>query len=161
MYIISLQFLLPVTLPTMNFDDYSLPLPHLSFSADYFSKLVFSQAAELQYPAIAPPGAVTSQKFLTKEPTHTSATLVFPVDVIPNICDLLPTTSEMEDAYAEGMRSVLVEFQINNDEYHYCYHFMEGTVLVFKFYIQIHISTLFYYRSDILPLSVITKSMWM
>lgn len=109
----------------MNFDDYSSPLPHLPFSANYFSKLVFSQAAELQYPAIAPPGAVTSQKFLTEEPTNTAATLVSPLDVIPSICDLLPTTSAMEGAYAEGMRSVLVEFQINNNEYCCCYHFMK------------------------------------
>jgi hypothetical protein len=121
----SLQFLLPVMFPTMNFNDYSLPLPHLPFSADYFSKLLFGQAAELQYPAIAPPGAVTSQKFSTEEPTHIAATLVFPLDVIPSICDLLPTTSAMEGAYAEGMRSVLVKFQINNEEYCYCYHFMK------------------------------------
>ena len=109
----------------MNLDDYSLLLPHLPFSVNYFSKLVFSQAAELQYPAIAPPGAVTSLKFLTEEPTHTTATLVSPFNVIPSICDLLPTTSAMEGAYAEGMRSVLVEFQINDDEYCYCYHFMK------------------------------------
>ena len=109
----------------MNFDDYSLPLPHLPFSANYFSKLVFGRAAELQYPTIAPPGAVTSQKFSTEEPTHSAATLVSPLDVIPSICDLLLTTLAMEGAYAEGMRSVLVEFQINDDEYCYCYHFMK------------------------------------
>jgi len=109
----------------MNFDDYSSPPPHLPFSANYFSNLVFGQAAELQYPAIAPPGAVTSQKFSTEEPTHTAATLVLVLDVIPSICDLLPTTSAMEGAYAEGMRSVVVEFQINDKEYCYCYHFMK------------------------------------
>lgn len=82
-------------------------------------------AAKLRYPAIAPPGAVTSQKFSAEEPTHTAATLVLLLDVIPSICDLLPTTSAMESAYAEGMRSVVVEFQINDEEYCYCYHFMK------------------------------------
>ncbi|KAF8805823.1 hypothetical protein BYT27DRAFT_7103594, partial [Phlegmacium glaucopus] len=107
----------------MNFDEYSSPLSHLSFLADYFSKLLFGQAAALQYPTIAPPGAVTSQKFSTEEPKSAIATLVLPLDIIPSICDLLPTTSAMEGAYAEGMRSVLVEFCMGGDEYGYCYHF--------------------------------------
>jgi hypothetical protein len=107
----------------MNFDDYSSPLPHLSFSADYFSKLVFGQAAELQYPTIAPRGSVTSQDFSTEEPQSAAATLMSPLDVIPSVHDLLPTTSTMEDAYAQGMRSVSVNFRVGMVEYSYCYHF--------------------------------------
>jgi hypothetical protein len=107
----------------MNFDEYSSPLSCLCFSSSYFSNLVFGQAAKLRYPTIAPPGAVTSQKFSTEEPQSAVATSVSPLDVIPSICDLLPTTSAMEGAYAEGMRSVLVEFHMGGDDYSYCYHF--------------------------------------
>jgi hypothetical protein len=107
----------------MNFDEYSSPLPHLPFSNDYFSKLVFGQAAEIQYPTIAPPGSVTSQNFLTEEPHGAVATLVSPLDIIPSIDDLLATTSAMEDAYAQGLRSVFVEFRLGGDTYSHCYHF--------------------------------------
>ena len=84
---------------------------------------MFSETAELQYPTIAPPGAVTSQKFLTEEPAGEVATSVSPLDVIPSIWDLLPTTSAMEGAYMGGMRSVLVEFCMDGNEHSYCYHF--------------------------------------
>jgi len=107
----------------MNFDEYSLLLSYLCFSASYFSNLVFGQAAELRYPTIAPPGAVMSQKFSTEELQSAVITLVSMLDVIPSICDLLPTTLAMEGAYAEGMRSVLVEFHMGSDDYSYCYHF--------------------------------------
>lgn len=107
----------------MNFDEYSSPLSHLCFSASYFSDLVFGQAAKLRYPTIALPGAVTSQKFSTEEPQSAVATSVSPLDVIPNVWDLLPTTLAMEGAYAKGMRSVLVEFDMGGEDYSYCYHF--------------------------------------
>jgi len=84
---------------------------------------MFSETAELQYPTIAPPGAVTNQKFLTEEPAGEVATSVLPLDVIPSIWDLLPTTSAMEGAYMGGMRSVLVEFHMDGNEYSYRYHF--------------------------------------
>ena len=107
----------------MNFNDYSSPLSHLCFSTNYFSKLTLGETAELQYPTIAPPGAVTSQKFLTKELDGEVATSVLPLDVIPSIWDLLPTTSTMESAYKHGMRSVLVEFCTDGNQYSHCYHF--------------------------------------
>jgi hypothetical protein len=107
----------------MNFDDYSSPLPQHLFSATFFSKLLFGQAAELQYPTIAPPGSVTSQNFFVEEPHSASSTLMSSLDVIPSVLDLLPTTSAMEDAYASGMRSVSVEFCVGMVEYSFCYHF--------------------------------------
>jgi hypothetical protein len=116
----------PDTSPTasrMSFDDYSLPSPHQLFSATYFSKLLFGQAAELQYPCIAPPGSVTSQKFSVEEPQGTAATLMSLLNVIPSVQDFLPTTSAMKDAYALGMRSVSVEFCMGMVEYNFCYHF--------------------------------------
>jgi hypothetical protein len=70
----------------MNFDEYSSLASHLFFSADYFSKLVFGQAAKLQYPTIAPSGSVTSQNFSTKEPRSDAATLVLLLDIIPDVC---------------------------------------------------------------------------
>jgi hypothetical protein len=109
----------------MNFNEYSSPLPHLTFSANYFSKLVFGQAAELQYPTIAPPDSIISQDFSTEEPHSEAATLVSPLDIIPSVHDLLPTTSTMEDAYAQGMRSVSVKFCVGMVEYSCCYHFMK------------------------------------
>ena len=84
---------------------------------------MFGETAELQYPTIAPPGAVTSQKFLTEEPEGVVATSVLLLNVIPSICDLLPMTLAMEGAYMDGMRSVLVEFCVDGNEYSYCYHF--------------------------------------
>jgi hypothetical protein len=118
----------PTTSPTasrMKFEDYSSPLPHQLFSADYFSELVFSEVAELQYPTIAPPRSVTSQNFSVEEPHSAAATLMSSLDVIPNVHDLLPTTSGMEDAYVQGMRSVLVKFNMGKVEHSYCYHFMK------------------------------------
>jgi hypothetical protein len=107
----------------MNFKDYSSPFPHQLFSADYFSGLVFGEVAELQYPTIAPPGSVSSQSFSVEEPHSAAATLMSSLDVIPSVQDLLPTTSGMEDAYARGMRSVLVKFYMDKVEHSYCYHF--------------------------------------
>ncbi|KIJ93310.1 hypothetical protein K443DRAFT_80373, partial [Laccaria amethystina LaAM-08-1] len=113
-----------------NFDDYSAPSSHLRFSAQYFSKLMFGETAELQYPTVAPPGAVTSQKFLTEKPEGEVASSVLPLDVIPSIWDLLPTTSAMEGAYMGGMRSVLVEFCMDGNEYSYCYHFSKIRLII-------------------------------
>ena len=122
---ITLQFYTPLhqNCLQMNFDEYSSPSPHLLFSADFFSKLVFGKAAELQYPTIAPPGSVYHQNFSIEEPLGATSTLMSSHDVIPSVLDLLPTTSGMKDAYIMGMRSVSVEFCVGMVQYSYCYHF--------------------------------------
>lgn len=122
---ITLQFYTPLhqNCLQMNFDEYSSPSPHLLFSADFFSKLVFGKAAELQYPTIAPPGSVYRQNFSIEEPLGATSTLMSSHDVIPSVLDLLPTTSGMKDAYTMGMRSVSVEFCVGMVQYSYCYHF--------------------------------------
>ena len=141
----------------MNFDEYSSPSPHLPFSNDYFSKLIFGEAAEIQYPTIAPPGSVTSQNFSTEEPHGAVATQVSPLDIIPCIDDLLATTSAMEDAYAQGLRSVFVEFRLGGDTYSHRYHFTK--VYLFVSICSLYHLTLLHHRFDSLALSVITKSM--
>jgi hypothetical protein len=108
---------------TMLFDEYALPSPHLAFSHQYFSCLSFSQAAELQYPTIAPPGSVTAQHFTEDVPQSASGTLVTPYEVLPDILDLLSTSTDMESAYLNGMRSVVVDFTVCDVAYIYCYHF--------------------------------------
>ena len=117
----------------MNFDDYSSLLPHLRFSASFFSKLMFSETANLQYPTVAPPGTVISQEFLTEEPEDVAATSVLLLDVIPSLCDLLPMTSAMEGAYMDGMRSVLVKFCMDRNKYSQCYHFSKVWHLYWSF----------------------------
>ena len=98
----------------MNFDEYSSPLPHLPFSTDYFSKLIFGQAAEIQYPTIAPPGSVTSQNFSTEEPHGAVATLVSPLDIIPSIdVPVLMTSWPLLQPWRRPMRRVLDLFLWN------------------------------------------------
>jgi len=63
----------------------------------------------------------------------------------------------MEDAYAQGLRSVFVEFCLGGDTYSHCYHFTK--VELFIFIHSLYHLTLLYYRFDSLALSVITKSM--
>jgi hypothetical protein len=111
------------TASRMNFEEYSSPSPHLLFSADFFSKLVFGKVTELQFPTIAPPGSVTRQDFSLEEPHGAASTLMSSHDVIPNVLDLLPTTSSMKHAYAMGMRSVSLEFCVGVVQYSFCYHF--------------------------------------
>ena len=147
----------PHQIPKMNFDKYSSPLPHLPFSNDYFSRLIFGKAAEIHYPIIAPAGSVTSQNFSTEEPHGAVATLVSPLDIILCIDDLLATTSAMEDAYVQGLRSVFVEFCLGGDTYSHCYHFTK--VQLFVFIDSLYHLTLLHYRFKLLVLSVITKSM--
>ena len=141
----------------MNFDEYSTPSPHLLFSTDFFYQLVFGKAAELQYPTIAPPGSVTRQNFSPEEPHGAVSTLMSSHDVIPNVLDLLPTTSGMEDAYAVGMRSVSVEFCVGMVTYSFLYHFAK--VRCYELAFVDMCSTSLYYRLDLLSLSVITKIM--
>jgi hypothetical protein len=56
---------------------------------------------------------------------------VSPLDIIPSIDDLLATISTIEGAYAQGLRSVFVEFHLGGDTYSHCYHFTKVWLFIF------------------------------
>jgi hypothetical protein len=70
--------------------------------------MTFERATELTYPKIAPPNSVNSWCYSTNIPTSAAGTIIIPGDIIPNSIDLLPIFRDMEDAFGEGMRSVVL-----------------------------------------------------
>lgn len=87
--------------------------------------MTFERATELTYPKIAAPNSVVSWCYSTNIPTSAAGTIIIPGDIIPNSVDLLPIFRGMEDAFGEGMRSVVLTIMLaetgskNTYEYHF------------------------------------------
>lgn len=108
----------------MNFSEFSTPPAHQAFSNEYFEKLTFSQARELEhYPQIASVGSVTHHEFSTDIPSTAVGTIIAPNKVIPHIQDLGVVAAGMESVFKEGARSVVVRFTVDGAELLMNYHF--------------------------------------
>ncbi|KAF8876525.1 hypothetical protein CPB84DRAFT_1817681 [Gymnopilus junonius] len=94
-----------------RFQDYASPPPHLTFSTNHFGSLTIASATELSYPTIALIGSVVSATFSDEIPGSGSATVITPNEVIPTYSDLTNITASIEDAFLNGMRSVIVKFR--------------------------------------------------
>ena len=105
--------------------EYSTPGLSSAFSASEFYSMTFERATELTYPKIAPPNSVYSWHYSTNIPTSAAGTIIIPGDIIPNSIDLAPIFCNMEDAFGEGMRSVVLTMTLaetgskNTYEYHF------------------------------------------
>lgn len=93
---------------------YSTPPPHLIYSDQFFKQITIQFAATMDYPAIAPRGAL-SWAFSTSIPTATSTISVAPEDWVPCFDDLWPICQQMSDAFDKGKRSVVVNLVVNNE----------------------------------------------
>jgi hypothetical protein len=108
-----------------TFSEYVTPASFSAFSASEFYSMTFQRATELTYPKIAPPNSVDSWCYSTNIPTSAAGTIIIPGDIIPNSIDLLPIFRDMERAFGEGMRSVVLTMMLaesgfkNTYEYHF------------------------------------------
>ena len=114
-----------------TFSVYSTPASLSAFSASDFSSLTFERASELTYPKISAPNSVVSWCYSPNIPTSAAGTIIIPGDIIPNAIDLLPIFLNMEDAFGEGMRSVVLTMTLaeTGSEKMYEYHFAKVSQL--------------------------------
>ena len=87
---------------------YTAPSPSSLYSADYFSNLTFRDAAVLHYPIIAKKGAMTQWLFDYNEHDDPQTTNIVDDEVILHIDDIQLICGEMEQAFKDGFRSVVI-----------------------------------------------------
>lgn len=77
------------------------------------------------YPKIAAPNSVVSWCYSVNVPTNSVGTVITPRDIIPHSTDLLPILCDMEAAFGNGMRSVVLTMKLAKTEPQstYEYHF--------------------------------------
>ena len=108
-----------------TFSKYVTPATLSAFSASDFSSMTFERATELTYPKIAALNSIVSWCYSINIPTSAAGTIIILGDIIPNSVDLLPIFCGMEDAFGEGMRSVVLTIMLaetgskNTYEYHF------------------------------------------
>ena len=69
-------------------EEYAKPKATTAFSAEDFDRFTFSQAANTQYPSIAPQGSVSQWVWSENIPASAPATVITLDKVIPNPIDL-------------------------------------------------------------------------
>jgi len=101
---------------TSNFrvSEYATPANFYSFSASDFYAMTFERATELTYAKVATPNSINSWCYSTNIPTSAAGTIIIPGDIIPHSIDLLPIFRDMEDAFGEGMRSVVLTMTLQD-----------------------------------------------
>ena len=102
---------------------YSSPPELAKYSNHYFASLTFNNVVDLDYPPIAPRGALVSFVFDTKILANSASTIIAPGEIIPHIDDVLKLLREVPTAFAEGKRSVHVVFSSNLGHENRSYHF--------------------------------------
>jgi len=93
---------------TSLYEEYAKPKATTAFSAEDFDRFTFGQAADTQYPQIAPQGSVSRWVWVENIPASAPATVITLDEVM---------------AFDDGMRSVVVTFTVSGKEYGYQYHF--------------------------------------
>jgi hypothetical protein len=96
-----------------NFASYITPSSSLLYCSAYFDKITFHDVAELGYPVIARKGSVTQWLFDYQEHNDAGATELSADEVVPHIDDLQPIIREMERAFNDGFRSVVIVCTVN------------------------------------------------
>ena len=94
----------------MLFEDYVKHGDKSPYSRDNLMSLTLSAAATCTLPPELAPGTISSHVFTREEALHDENILVGPDEQVPSAEDLLPITRAMQQAYADGMRSVVVNF---------------------------------------------------
>lgn len=111
------------------FKMYSTPPEFAAYSPQYFARLTFRQAAELDYPTISTPKSIVDWEFTDIVPTTAYATIITPGEAVPHAQDLLPITREMEKAFSNGARSVSVTTLTSKTKIRRVYHFSKVSLL--------------------------------
>ena len=108
-----------------TFSEYATPASFSAYSYSDFYSMTFERATEVTYPKIAPPNSVDSWCFSKNIPTSAAGTVIIPADIIPNSVDLFPIFRDMEDAFGDGMRSVVLTMTLaeSGSKKTYEYHF--------------------------------------
>ena len=109
----------------LSFAQYATPASFAAFSASHFSSMTFEQAADLMYPKIAAPNSVISWCYSENVPTDAAGTIITLRDIVPHATDLLLILRDMEVAFGNGMRSVVMTIKPSEAEPQntYEYHF--------------------------------------
>ena len=118
---------------------YSSPHPSLAYSPQFFSNLTFGSVLDLDYPTIVPSNSLLSFVFEGDIPFTAASTLILPGEVIPHIDDVLKISNAMSAAFAEGKRSVFVQFLLDSPpkKYHFSkvkHCILGSTPLMFNIY---------------------------
>ena len=93
---------------TSDFSTYSTPNALSPYSAQYFRELRFQDTKQLAYPTIAHIGSVSQWIFEREEYNDVSAVEIEANEVIPHIEDIWPIISDMDSAFHDGFRSVVI-----------------------------------------------------
>ncbi|KAH7903228.1 hypothetical protein BJ138DRAFT_1020965, partial [Hygrophoropsis aurantiaca] len=109
--------------PNHSFSAYSTPNESSAYSTHYFNHITFERAAGVEYPTIAPAGAVSKWFFHADIPANAQATLILPGEIIFHVNDVQPIIQEMESAFMDGARSVCIEALIDGEIVTRVYHF--------------------------------------
>lgn len=119
------------TIMSLSFTQYATPGSFTAFSATDFSSMTFERAADVVYPKIAAPNSVISWCYTENVPTNAAGTIITPRDTVPHATDLLPILHDMEGAFGNGMRSVVMTVMSAEGESQntYEYHFAKVSQL--------------------------------
>jgi hypothetical protein len=102
---------------------FSSPPELAKYSNNYFASLTFNNVIDLDYPPIAPRGALISFVFDTKILANSASTIIAPGEIIPHIDDVLKLLQEVPAAFAKGKCSVHVALSFNSGHENWSYHF--------------------------------------
>ncbi|PPQ81028.1 hypothetical protein CVT26_002883 [Gymnopilus dilepis] len=94
----------------MAYDQFSTPSSTALYSEAFFASLTFAQVENILYPHIGLPTLVKEWRFCAETQASGRATLVLPNESVPPISALQPILQSMEQAYADGMRSVMIVY---------------------------------------------------
>ena len=106
---------------------YTTPSASATYSLQHLQGLMFSQILECSYPSFLPPNTLISWRFTNEVPTTARSTVILFDDIIPDIADLNQIMCNLEDAFNEEGRSVVLTFRdqdlADNSIIEQLYHF--------------------------------------
>jgi hypothetical protein len=108
------------------------PPESAKFSNNYFASLTFNNVIDLDYPPIAPRGALISYVFNTEVLANSASTIIVPGEIILHIDDVLKLLREVPTAFTNGKRSVQVTLSFNSVHENRSYHFSKVCPLFYS-----------------------------
>ncbi|KAJ7620039.1 hypothetical protein B0H17DRAFT_905135, partial [Mycena rosella] len=101
-----------------DYTAYVTPHPHTRFSAESFAAITVAEAHDIvqnnRLPAILPKDSVKKWVFDRAVPTAIPEILVTAGEAIPCVQDILPITQEMDEAFKQGARCIVLELLAGN-----------------------------------------------
>ena len=111
---------------------FSSPPELAKYSNNYFALLTFNNVVDLDYPPIAPCGALISFVFNTEILPNSASTIIAPGEIILHMDDFLMLLQEVPTAFAEGKHSVCVALSFNSGHENWSYHFSKVCSLFYS-----------------------------